>query len=181
MLLRDTKRPGDHPASKLTGDMVSKAKDNVARLTKALEQGGPNVEFAGVGVGTDARYDKKTDTIFIAKDYRSVMEQEPKLLEPLLAHERVHAMYKSDSPADEASLQAYVNEELAAYQAEYAVWSDIKGEYTDPQKRAQLSPVCKELIHLYEHKFDRVEQQGWEGWRVQMEQEYRGRLDRTPK
>jgi hypothetical protein len=179
MRLKDFKRPNDRSVSKLTADTLRKAKENVAAISRSLEQSDSEVEFANLGSFTEAQYDKGKGKILISEAYRGVVKEAPKLLHPLVAHERVHAEHKSDDPVDEASLQAYVDEEMAAYRAEYAAWEDVKDEYTNPQKRAQLSPESKELVARYEFKFDRIEQEGWESYRAQIEQEYRQRLERN--
>lgn len=173
----DFKRPTDQLKPTLGGDNAGKAKDNVAQLTKMMECENTKTDFARLGWDTDAQYDKATDTILVADDYRSVMEKEPALLEPVLAHERVHAAYQGDDPADEASLQAYVNEEMAAYRAEYDVWQGIKEQYTSPEDRAALDPAGRELVAHYEFKMEQIEQAGWDGYRTKLEQEYRGRME----
>ena len=176
-MFNDFKRPTDKLKPTPGTDSVRKAKDNIAQLTDAMEQQGPKTEFAHLGWDTDAQYDKSSNTILVAEDYGSVMEKEPALMEPLLAHERVHAAYQSDDPVDEASLQAYVDEEMAAYQAEYDAWQRVKDQYTSPEGRAALDPAGKELVSRYEFKMDRIEQSGWENYRAQLEQEYRGRIE----
>jgi len=172
----DFQRPTDKLKPTLGGDTVGKAKDNIAQLTEMLEQESPKTEFGRLGFDTDAHYDKATNTITIAEDYRNTMEQEPALLDPLLAHERVHAAYQSDDPVDEASLQAYVDEEMAAYQAEYDAWQRIKPQYTSPEDRAALDPAGKELVGRYEFKMNQIEEAGWESYRTQLEQQYRERM-----
>lgn len=172
----DYKHPTDKAASGLDDSVAHKAKDNVAQLTDAMADEGPKTEFARLGLNTDAQYDKSSDAIMVAEEYRGVMEQEPALLEPVLAHERVHAEYQSDPPVDEASLQAYVNEEMAAYRAEYDTWQEIKDHYTSPEGRAALDPAGKELVSRYEFKMNRIEDAGWEGYRAELEQEYRKRM-----
>ena len=172
----DFKRSTDQLTSMPGGENAGKGKENIAQLTEMLEQKSPNVEFANLGFSTDAQYDQATDTIMLAEDYRATMEQEPELLEPLVAHERVHAAYQSDAPTDEASLQAYVNEEMAAYQAEYNAWQQVKAQYTSPEGRAALDPAGKELVGRYEFKMNQIEQAGWDGYRAQLEKQYRERM-----
>jgi len=172
----DFKSPTDQLKPTPGDDTASKARDNVAQLTEMMEQENPGVEFSQLSWDTDAQYDKATDTIMLAEDYRNTMEQEPALMEPLLAHERVHAAYQSDDPVDEASLQTYVDEEIAAYQAEYAAWQGIKGHYTSPEGRATLDPAGRELVARYEFKMSHIEQAGWAGLRSDLESQYRQRM-----
>jgi hypothetical protein len=173
----DRHRPTDKLKPALPKGDADKAKDNVAKLTDMMESDNTKTEFGRLGRDTDACYDKATDTILLAEDYRGVMEQEPTLLEPLLAHERVHALYKGDDPIDEASLQAYVDEEMIAYRAEYEAWQPIKSQYTSPEGRAALDPAGKGLVWRYESKMERIEAAGWDGYRGQLEQMYRRRMD----
>lgn len=176
-MFNDQQRPTDKLNPLSGGDKDGKAKDNVAKLTEMMECGETKTDFARLGWDTDAQYDKATDTILVAEDYRSIMEQEPALLEPVLAHERVHAAYQGDDPTDEASLQAYVDEEMAAYRAEYDAWQEVKVQYMSPEGRAALDPAGRELVTRYEFKMNRIEEAGWEGYRAQLEQEYRGRME----
>lgn len=173
----DFKRSTDQLKSTLGEDSSGKAKENVAQLTEMMEHGDTKTDFARLNWDTDAQYDKATDTILVAEDYRNVMEQESALLEPVLAHERVHAAYQGDDPTDEASLQAYVDEEMAAYRAEYDAWQEVKERYTSPEGRARLDPAGKELVAHYEFKMEQIEQSGWEGYRTKLEQEYRRRME----
>ena len=172
----DFRSPTDQLKPTPGDDTASKARDNVAQLTEMMEQEGSDVEFASLGWDTDAQYDKATNTIMLAEDYRNTMEQDPALLEPLLAHERVHAAYQSDAPVDEASLQAYVDEEMAAYQAEYDAWQGIKEQYTSSEGRAALDPAGQELVARYEFKMGHIEQAGWVGLRSDLESQYRQRM-----
>jgi len=176
-MFNDQQRLTDKLNPLSSSDKTGKAKDNVAKLTEMMERGETKTDFARLGWDTDAQYDKDTNTILIAEDYRSVMEQEPDLLEPVLAHERVHAAYQGDDPTDEASLQAYVDEEMTAYRAEYDAWQGIKEQYTSPEGRAALDSAGKELVGRYEFKMNRIEEAGWDNYRTQLEQEYRGRME----
>lgn len=176
-MFNDKQRPTDKLNPLSGGDKAGQAKENVAKLTDMMERGETKTDFARLGWDTDAQYDRDTNTILVAEDYHSVMEQEPALLEPVLAHERVHAAYQGDDPTDEASLQAYVDEEMVAYQAEYEAWQGIKEQYTSPEGRAALDPAGRELVTRYEFKMNRIEEAGWEGYRAQLEQEYRGRME----
>lgn len=172
-MFNDQQRPTDKWSPLSGGDQAGRAKDNIAQLTEMMERETTKTDFARLKWNVDAQYDKATDTILIAEDYRSVMEQEPALLEPLLAHERVHAAYRSDDPVDEASLRAYVDEEMAAYRAEYEAWQRIKTRYTSPEGLAALNPAGRELVHRYEDKMNPIEKAGWDDYRTQWEQEYR--------
>ena len=180
-MCNDFKRPTDRLKPTPGDDPIRKAKDNIAQLTDAMEQQNPRIEFGRLGWNTDAQYDKSTGTITVHEEYRSVMEKEPALMEPVLAHEQVHAAYQSDDPVDEVSLQAYVDEEMAAYQAEYDAWQKVKDRYTSPEGRAALNPAGRELVARYEFKMDRIEQSGWKGYRVQLEREYRGRMKKAER
>lgn len=176
-MFSDQQRPTDKLNPLSGGDQAGRAKDNIAKLTEMMERETTKTDFACLNPNVEAQYDKATDTILIAEDYRSVMEQEPALLEPLLAHERVHAAYRSDDPADEASLQAYLDEEMAAYRAEYEAWQRIKARYTSPEGLAALNPAGRELVQRYEFKMNPIEEIGWDNYRTQWEQEYRRRME----
>lgn len=175
-MFTDRKHPNDQAVSQADGGVFHKAKDNVTKITDAMEQESPEVDYAHLDWAADAKYDKKKKTIFIAEEYRDLHEEEPELFEPLLAHERVHAEFQSEEPQSEVSLQAYVDEEIAAYRAEYEAWQDIKDHYTSPEISASLSPAGRELVYRYEAKMEKIERVGWDGYRAELERTYRDRM-----
>jgi hypothetical protein len=176
-MFHDNKKPNDQTITKFYENSKGKAKDNITQLTRSMEGQETQIAYRALDVSTDAKYDKKADTIFIAKDYQQLHEQEPDLFEPLLEHERVHAEYKSDPPVDERSLQSYIDEEMKAYRAEYDAWQRVKSQYTAPEARRNLCPAGQELVARYEFKMNRIEQSGWSDYRRQLEQEYRQRME----
>lgn len=177
-MFNDQQRQDDKQKSAPKGDEATdKARENVALLNDAMEREIPKVEFAQLGWDTDAQYDPKTDTITLPEDYRNTMTEEPALLEPLLAHECVHASYQSETPKDEVSLQTYIAEEMVAYQAEYAAWQEVKPRYASSERRSVLSPTERELIARYEFKMNHIDQVGWENYRSELEARYRLRLN----
>ncbi len=183
-MFSDQQSPTDKLNPLAGGDKTGKAKDNIVQITDMMGRK-IKIEFGHwwgpYDCETDAQYCKATEKtperILVAEEYSTMMEQDPALLEPVLAHERVHAVYQSDDPTDEASLQAYVDEEMAAYRAEYNVWQKIKEQYTSPEGRAALDPAGRELVTHYEVKMNRIEEAGWDNYRAQLEQEYRRRME----
>ncbi len=145
----DQQRPTDKSGLTPKVENVGKAKDNIAQITRALERKAPQIKYKAMTDG-QGKYDKATNTIIINKENEFLEQQDPVLLEPLLEHERVHAQYKGDDPYDEISLQAYIDEEIEAYQAQVNVWETIKSDYANPGKRAALGDAGKKLIGYYD-------------------------------
>jgi hypothetical protein len=175
-MFSDNKSLSDQSKAQVDESALHKGKENISQLTEALESEEPQVEYASLGWDTDAQFDKDANVIMVAQEYEELSEQEPALVEPLLAHERVHAEHQGSEPTDEASLQSYMDEELEAYQAEYEAWQAVKDHYTAPEIRSSLDPAGRELVARYESKFEDVERTGWEDFRIKREQVYRKRM-----
>ncbi|MBN2003172.1 MAG: hypothetical protein JXA21_07420 [Anaerolineae bacterium] len=171
-MFNDQQRPTDKLNLLSGGDNAGKAKDNVAKLTEMME-------FAPLGWSTDAQYDK--GKILLDQRYQHIAETEPKLLEPLMAHERVHAKHQSGNPTDEASLKVYVDEELEAYHAQHDTWQAIKDDYElnyrAPEMQRALGEAWPELHAQYTFLENEVEKVGWDGVRENLEWQYRRRME----
>jgi hypothetical protein len=131
-----------------------------------------------LGSNTNAQYDKRKNKILINDRYRDV--NEPTLLQPLLAHEEVHAKYKSDAPKDENSLQSYLDEEMEAHTAQLNTWLSLKEDfyrkYPTPKDRESLDTGGQELLEEYLGLEQQINDEGSEGLRKSLEQKYRQRL-----
>ncbi|MDZ7379870.1 MAG: hypothetical protein ONB06_11075, partial [candidate division KSB1 bacterium] len=106
----------------------------------------PTVHFESLGTGTNARYDRDRDAILLDSRYQDV--REPALLAPLLAHEQVHRQHWSSEPADETSLERYLDEEMEAYRAQLRTWLSLKEEFYQrhPTPAETLTEAERDLL-----------------------------------
>jgi hypothetical protein len=156
---------------------ISAAKD--VTLTKDTHHAS-QWQYGPLDSGTNAQYNKASDTITVNERYQGVTE--PALIDPLLAHESVHAQYKSNDPTDEASLQKYTDEELGAHRAQLDSWQQSKAEFdqkypTDNIRQQQLSEEARDLLSDHLQLEQTVQEKGWSGFRQELEGKYRQRMN----
>jgi hypothetical protein len=134
----------------------------------------PSMSYALLGDNVDGKYDKETNTILINENYRDIHEQA--LLDPLIAHEAVHAKYKSEDPHDEISLQAYVAEEIEAYKAQLEAWLQVEEDfyqrYPTPKSREALGMAGGSLLEAHLN----LKEIKWDEFHKKLEHMYRPRL-----
>jgi len=116
----------------------------------------------------NAKYRKTVDAIYISDDFVGVTESQ--LLEPLIAHEGVHALYQSDDPFDEASLQALLDEEMVAHRVQLETWQRV----SPTLDVSHLSPISRELFMAHRQLGERVAKpDGWKALRAELEADRR--------
>jgi len=153
-----------------TAEEISAAVSAVAATAAASAY-----EFAKLA--TDANAQFKDGKILVNERYRGVGAKE--LLEPLLAHEQVHARYQSAAPHDEASLHEYTDEEMEAYKAQYDAWlknkNDFFEHYPTVSSRASLGNGA-DLLADHLQLEQQINELGWDAFRQKKLGEFRARM-----
>jgi hypothetical protein len=136
-----------------------------------------NINYDTLDNNTFAQYNAENNEILVNEDLKVTDEA---LLSTLLSHEAIHADYHSEDPADEASLQTYVDEEVEAYRAQLERWQQVKNafdqRYPDPASREVLGEAGQELLAQNRQLELQIEEEGWDGFRACLENKYRDRM-----